>query len=58
MSRDSKWLLMVHGVFVASFLEGFVVCSCSSFAFPDFQIKSTVSEVGEILFDLNPFCVV
>ena len=23
-----------HGVFVASFLEGFVVCSCSSFAFP------------------------
>ena len=27
-----------HGVFVASFLKGFVVCSCSSFAFPGFQI--------------------
>ena len=26
--------LAAHGVFVASFLEGFVVCSCSSFACP------------------------
>ena len=34
VSRDSK-----HGVFVASFLKGFVVCSCSSFAFPDFRLS-------------------
>ena len=27
-----------QGVFVASFLKGFVVCWCSSFAFPGFQI--------------------
>ena len=43
----------VHGVFVTSFLEGFVVCSCSSITFPGFQILVDCQWSGWIAFWLE-----
>ena len=57
----SRFQVATHGVFVASLLKGFVISSCSLSAFPGssmFQILLTVSEVGELLFELKSCCVV
>ena len=47
-----------HGAFVASLVKGFVVCVMLILRISRFQILLTVSEVGELLFELNLFDVV